>query len=152
MGVLLVPFADPTAPIVFEDIAQRAAVQFTLANSAAGRKHIIEPMLGGVAMPIRHLPGCVRFCDVGKGMSAAFSDYDDDGHPDVFVANDTMPNFLFRNEGSGRLREVGLEAGVSVNDRGKPVSSMGIDARAVESRHDRRRRCTSDSAPLTRRG
>jgi enediyne biosynthesis protein E4 len=69
---------------------------------------------------------------VGKGMSAAFSDYDGDGRLDVFVANDTVPNFLFRNEGS-RFREVALAAGVSVNDSGRPVSSMGIDARDYDN-------------------
>jgi enediyne biosynthesis protein E4 len=69
---------------------------------------------------------------VGKGMSAAFSDYDGDGRPDVFVTNDTLPNFLFRNEGA-RFREVGLTAGVSVNDLGRPVSSMGIDVRDYDN-------------------
>ena len=70
---------------------------------------------------------------VGKGMSAALSDYDGDGRVDVFVANDTLPNFLFRNSGDGRFREVGLQAGVSVNDSGRPVSSMGIDARDYDN-------------------
>jgi hypothetical protein len=65
-------------------------------------------------------------------MSAAFSDYDGDGRPDVFVTNDTLPNFLFRNEGA-RFREVGLTAGVSVNDLGRPVSSMGIDVRDYDN-------------------
>src|SRR5262249_14948320 len=49
---------------------------------------------------------------VGKGMGLAFLDYDQDGRIDVFVANDTVPNFLFHNEGGGKFREVGLIAGV----------------------------------------
>ena len=69
---------------------------------------------------------------VGKGMSAAFSDYDGDGRVDIFVANDTVPNFLFRNEGH-RFHEVGLTAGVSLNDNGRPVSSMGIDVRDYDN-------------------
>ena len=69
----------------------------------------------------------------GKGMSAAIADYDGDGRIDVFVANDTVPNFLFRNEGDGRFREVALQAGVSVNDTGRAVSSMGIDARDFDN-------------------
>ncbi|MGH9203803.1 MAG: CRTAC1 family protein, partial [Vicinamibacterales bacterium] len=70
---------------------------------------------------------------IGKGMSAAFLDFNRDGRLDIFVANDTIPNFLFRNEGSGRFREVGLESGVAFNDDGRPVSSMGADARDVDN-------------------
>jgi hypothetical protein len=65
----------------------------------------------------------------GKGMAAAFLDYDADGKLDVFVTNDTVPNFLFRNEGGGRFRETALIAGVAFNDDGRAVSSMGADAR-----------------------
>jgi hypothetical protein len=66
---------------------------------------------------------------VGKGMGVAFADYDHDGRPDVFVANDTMPNFLFHNEGGGKFRETALESGVALNDNGKALSSMGVDFR-----------------------
>jgi len=64
---------------------------------------------------------------VGKGMSVAFADYDHDGRVDVFVTNDTIPNFLFRNSGHGTFREVALPAGVSVPSSGRPVSAMGTD-------------------------
>jgi len=47
---------------------------------------------------------------------------------DLFVANDTMPNFLFINKGSGKFEEVGLAAGVAYSDMGKPRSGMGVDA------------------------
>jgi enediyne biosynthesis protein E4 len=66
---------------------------------------------------------------IGKGMSVAFADYDGDAFPDVFVANDTLPNFLFRNRGDGTFEEVGLQGGVGVNDDGRAVSSMGADFR-----------------------
>lgn len=66
---------------------------------------------------------------IGKGMGVAVADYDDDGWMDIFVANDTLPNFLFRNNGRGGFEEVGLAAGVAVNDAGKPVSGMGVDFR-----------------------
>ena len=56
-----------------------------------------------------------------------------DGRLDVFVANDTVPNFLFRNEGSGRFREVGLNSGIAFNDDGRAVSSMGADARDIDN-------------------
>jgi hypothetical protein len=64
---------------------------------------------------------------VGKGMSVAFADFDHDGRPDIFVTNDTVPNFLFRNNGDGTFAETALVAGVSVPASGRPVSSMGTD-------------------------
>jgi hypothetical protein len=63
----------------------------------------------------------------GKGMSVAFSDFDHDGHLDIFVTNDTVPNFLFRNKGDGTFSETALLAGVSVPASGRPVSAMGTD-------------------------
>lgn len=69
----------------------------------------------------------------GKGMGLAFLDFDGDGRLDVFVANDTIPNFLFRNEGNGRFREVALQAGVAFTEDGRALSSMGADARDVNN-------------------
>jgi hypothetical protein len=69
----------------------------------------------------------------GKGMGVAIADYDHDGLMDIFVANDTMPNFLFHNEGGGRFREVALAAGVGLNDDGKALSSMGADFRDLDN-------------------
>lgn len=66
---------------------------------------------------------------VGKGMSVAFADYDQDGFADVFVTNDRVPNFLFRNRGDGTFEERGLEAGPAYNDQGEAVSAMGVDFR-----------------------
>ena len=64
---------------------------------------------------------------VGNGLGVAVGDYDDDGLPDVFVANDAVPNFLFHNEGGGRFTEVGLAAGVAVARDGKPRAGMGTE-------------------------
>jgi hypothetical protein len=69
----------------------------------------------------------------GKGMGLAFLDYDQDGKLDVFVANDTVPNFLFHNDGGGRFSEVALQAGVAFNEDGQALSSMGVDARDVDN-------------------
>jgi hypothetical protein len=57
----------------------------------------------------------------------AVGDYDDDGRPDIFVANDGVPNFLFHNAGNGRFEEVGLTAGVSVARDGRPRAGMGTE-------------------------
>jgi enediyne biosynthesis protein E4 len=81
----------------------------------------------GTFRDVSEAPGIAAH--IGKGMGVVFADYDHDGRTDVFVANDTMPNFLFHNEGSGKFREVGLEAGVALNDNGEPISSMGADFR-----------------------
>jgi hypothetical protein len=70
---------------------------------------------------------------IGKGMSLAIADYDGDGFPDVFVTNDTMPNFLFHNKRDGTFEEVALAAGVALTDDGKAVSAMGVDFRDLDN-------------------
>jgi hypothetical protein len=64
---------------------------------------------------------------VGNGLGIAVGDYDDDGWPDVFVANDGVPNFLFHNERNGTFAEVGLVSGVAVARDGKPRAGMGTE-------------------------
>ncbi|MDX2181229.1 MAG: CRTAC1 family protein [Bryobacteraceae bacterium] len=70
---------------------------------------------------------------VGKGMSVAFADFDGDGFPDAFVANDAIPNFLFRNKGDGTFEEMAERAGVAMNDDGRALSSMGADFRDLDN-------------------
>lgn len=70
---------------------------------------------------------------IGKGMSVAFADFDHDTRLDIFVTNDTVSNFLFRNNSDGTFTETGLFAGVSVPDSGRPVSSMGADAQDYDN-------------------
>jgi hypothetical protein len=65
---------------------------------------------------------------LGKGMGLAFADFDSDGYLDAFVSNDAWRNFLFRNLGTGRFEEIGMEAGVAYTDSARPVSGMGADA------------------------
>jgi hypothetical protein len=64
----------------------------------------------------------------GKSFGVVATDVNNDGWTDLFVANDTMPNFLFINTGNGTFEEVGLQAGVAFSDSGSPRSGMGVDA------------------------
>jgi hypothetical protein len=66
---------------------------------------------------------------LGKGMGVAFGDFNGDGRPDVFVANDSVPNFLFENLGSGRFKEVAAEMGVAYASHGRAIAGMGADFR-----------------------
>lgn len=70
---------------------------------------------------------------VGKSLGVLVHDENADGWPDVFVANDTEPNFLFRNTGQGRFEEVGLQAGFALGETGVPRSGMGVDAADIEN-------------------
>jgi enediyne biosynthesis protein E4 len=65
---------------------------------------------------------------LGNGLGVVVADFDDDGWPDVFIANDTMPNFLFRNTGRLRFEEIGLASGVALAADGTARAGMGIDA------------------------
>jgi len=85
-----------------------------------------------------HNEGGGRFLDVskdsgiagsqGKSFGAVATDVNNDGLMDLFVANDTVPNFLFVNKGKGKFEEIGLMAGVAYSDAGAPRSGMGVDA------------------------
>ena len=63
----------------------------------------------------------------GKGLGVLTADLDLDGDVDVYVANDTVPNFLFRNDGTGKFEEVGLISGTALSQTGSPDGSMGVD-------------------------
>jgi hypothetical protein len=63
----------------------------------------------------------------GKGMGCACLDLNDDGFIDIFVANDSMENYLFLNRGNGTFQEVGLAWGVAYDGGGLPEASMGVD-------------------------
>lgn len=70
---------------------------------------------------------------VGKGMGLAFADYDDDGYPDIFISNDTYPNFLLHNNGDGTFTDMAMIAGVQYNASGKTVAGMGADFRDLDN-------------------
>jgi hypothetical protein len=68
----------------------------------------------------------------GKGMGVVAADLDDDGLVDLFQANDSSPNFLFRNLGDGRFRDVALDAGVAYDASGRTTGAMATDAEDVD--------------------
>jgi hypothetical protein len=61
------------------------------------------------------------------GLGVVFGDLDDDGWPDLYVANDAEPNHLFHNRGDGTFQETALLAGTAYSDRGRPEAGMGVD-------------------------
>ena len=65
--------------------------------------------------------------DDGKGLGVTCGDYDNDGRIDIYVANDTTPNFLYRNVGDGRFVDIGPFAGAAYNEHGVAEGGMGVD-------------------------
>lgn len=70
---------------------------------------------------------------VGKGMGLGIADFDLDGWIDIYVANDTVPAFLFHNLSNGTFGEIGFESGTAYTYAGAAVSGMGVDARDVNN-------------------
>jgi hypothetical protein len=65
---------------------------------------------------------------LGKAWGVVAADINNDGRMDIFVANDTVQNFLFVNRGNGKFEEVGSQAGVAYSEAGRPRSGMGVDS------------------------
>ena len=64
--------------------------------------------------------------NAGKGLGVLFTDYNNDGYPDIFVANDAVPDFLYQNNKDGTFTDVAITAGVAYNSEGRATASMGI--------------------------
>ena len=104
-----------------------------------GERHYCIPSIYD-PMPcwLFHNNGDGTFTDVSKESGIAHSrakawgvvaaDLNNDGRMDLYVTNDTVPNFLFANRGKGRFEEIGILSGVGVSGFGKPRSGMGVDA------------------------
>ena len=89
----------------FEDVSQKAGIQVSEVL-AEGEKAVPRP--------------------VGKSLGVIVADVDDDGWPDIIVANDTVRNFFFRNKGDGTFEEKGRECGVAYAE-GRARGAMGLD-------------------------
>ena len=108
-------------------------------DNRAGRRYYCVPrVFKPRASFLFHNEGGGKFLDVskdsgiaaslGKSFGAVATDVNNDGLMDLFVANDTLANFLFVNKGKGKFEEVGLLSGVAYSDSGAPRSGMGVDA------------------------
>ncbi len=106
---------------------------------ARGHPHMCTPELyQGVSSRLFHNRGDGTFADVttaagvreptGKALAALAWDAEDDGWPDLLVANDLEPNLLLRNHKDGTFREVGAEAGFAFSNAGKARAGMGLDS------------------------
>jgi hypothetical protein len=90
-------------------------------NDGAGRFSDVSQAAGiKVVDPVSGVP-------VGMGLGIVPADYDLDGRVDIFIANDTVRNFLFQNIGDGRYQEIGVFEGIAYDRDGKATGSMGID-------------------------
>jgi len=116
----------------------KAKVKFC-GDLITGERHYCIPSIYD-PMPcwLFHNNGDGTFTDVSKESGIAqhrakawgvvAADLNNDGRMDLYVTNDTVPNFLFANRGKGRFEEIGVLAGVGVSSFGKPRSGMGVDA------------------------
>jgi hypothetical protein len=89
-----------------------------------------------ISMLVYHNDGNGHFNEVGrklgldkpaKALGIAIADYDRDGRSDIYVANDSMPEFLFHQKADGTFEEVGLESETAVNSEGQTYAGMGVD-------------------------
>jgi enediyne biosynthesis protein E4 len=67
-----------------------------------------------------------------KGMGVVLADFDNDGWPDIAIANDTWPNFLFHNNHDVTFRDVSFVSGLAASEDGRDEARMGIDAADVD--------------------
>jgi len=89
-----------------------------------------------ISMLLYHNDGNGKFGEVahqagvdkpGKELGVAIADYDHDGWPDILVANDSMPEFLFHNLGNGTFEEVAMASGIALDGSGATFAGMGVD-------------------------
>jgi hypothetical protein len=111
-------------------------------RKAGYRMYCHPTIFDGSADRLFHNNGNGTFTDVsrqagianpaGKGLGVTFCDFDRDGDTDVYVANDTVRNFLYRNNGDGTFLDVAYGAGVGFDPNGKPQAGMGTDCADVD--------------------
>lgn len=121
--------------------------KFECGDNKIGRHYYCIPrVFKGTASFLYHNNGDGTFTDVtkgtdiaksvGKGLGVVATDINNDGRMDLFVANDTVQNYLYANRGPGpngtwKWEEIALQAGVAFSENGQPRSGMGVDAADV---------------------
>ena len=112
---------------------------FSCGDNKLGRRYYCIPrVFKPTASFLYHNNGDGTFTDVthgtdieralGKGLGVVATDVNNDGRMDLFVANDTVQNFLFMNRGNGKWEEIALAAEVGFSENGQARSGMGVDA------------------------
>jgi enediyne biosynthesis protein E4 len=101
------------------------------------RQYCKPDLFNGASLILYHNDGGGHFTDVtqkaglgsteGRGLGLAIADFDHDGNIDLFVANDSSRQCLYRNKGDGTFEDVAMQAGVSVDGDGKTYAGMGVD-------------------------
>ena len=90
-----------------------------------------------------------------KSLGVTVLDYNGDGWPDLFVANDTQPNKLYRNNRNGTFTEEGMAAGVAFGEEGVARGAMGVDSadydRSGTSASAGRQLLQPDAGPVSQR-
>src|SRR4051812_3658770 len=93
--------------------------------------------LPGAGDSLFHNNGDGTFKDVSKqagvddpngyyGLGVVWADFNNTGRPDIYIANDSTPKFLYKNEGNGKFKDIGIESGTAVSEDGSEQASMGI--------------------------
>jgi hypothetical protein len=93
--------------------------------------------LKGAGDTLYHNNGDGTFTDVSKqagvddppgyfGLGVTWVDFNNTGRPDIFIANDATPNYLYKNEGNGKFTDIGLESGTAVSQDGAEQACMGV--------------------------
>ena len=91
-----------------------------------GSGHLFKNLGGGRFQDVTESSGIGKAAP-SYGLGVAWGDLDNDGCPDLFVANDSLPNYLFHNDGNGKFTESALAAGVALRDDGREQAGMGVD-------------------------
>ena len=117
-------------------------VGFNFENHQISHMNGLEAYVGPLKFPttanvLFHNNGDGTFTDVsvasgiaaykGSGMGVIAADFDNDGDTDIIVGNDLRPNFVLRNEGGGKFKEVGVSLGLAYDSSGNVQGSMGVE-------------------------
>jgi hypothetical protein len=92
-----------------------------------GQQSRLYHNVGGKFIDVTEKAGLIEN-PLGKSLGVSVLDYNKDGWPDIFVANDTQPNRLYKNNGNGTFTDEAITAGVALSEEGKARGGMGTDA------------------------